>query len=437
MTGIAERADSRPRRRARLGSGSWSAIDQALNSATNFAVNIIAIHSLSVRDLGSFAIAFTLYTLGWGVSRAFASEPFIVRWSDRSDDEWRRGSGDSLAAAAAVGVVAGLIGLAAAPFCDPVTKRAMIAIAVFMPGLLLQDAVRLAYFARGRPQVAAINDVLWAVFLAPLIAFFALTGKVSGFELLLSWGAAGSLAGVIGCFQIRVLPSLRGPLRWWRAEHDLGVRYVGEFASQNGLLRVADYGVAGVAGLSALGLFRIAGVLMGPVRIAVTGIALHAIGEGARTKSFEFDRERRRTLLRYAALISAAGLALAGAAFLVPTTLAERVIGVSWPDARVVFAWASLGWIGFAVTTVSMVQLRITANAKASLRAQLLGCVPLAGAIMIGAAVDGAVGAAIGLAIGYAVCGAIWWHHVADNSFEVPPGAPLGPDALTPGESVL
>ena len=125
MTGIAERADSRPRRRARLGSGSWSAIDQALNSATNFAVNIIAIHSLSVRDLGSFAIAFTLYTLGWGVSRAFASEPFIVRWSDRSDDEWRRGSGDSLAAAAAVGVVAGLIGLAAAPFLPATGARVL------------------------------------------------------------------------------------------------------------------------------------------------------------------------------------------------------------------------------------------------------------------------------------------------------------------------
>jgi len=420
-----------------LGRGGWSALDQVLNSITNFAVNIIAIHALDVRDLGSFAIAFTLYTLGWGISRAFASEPFIVRWSDRTEDEWRRGAGDSLAAAAAVGVVAGLIGLAVAPLCDPVTKRAMIAIAVFMPGLLLQDAVRLCYFARGKPEIAAVNDVLWAVFLAPLIAWFALTGKVSGTELLLSWGLAGTLAGIIGCFQIRVLPSLRGPMRWWREERDLGVRYVGEFASQNGLLRVADYGVAGVAGLAALGLFRIAGVLMGPVRIAVTGIALHAIGEGARTKSFELTHERRVTLLKYAAMIAAAGLAMAGAAFLVPTTLAERVIGVSWPKARVVFAWASVGWIGFALTTVSMVQLRITANAKASLRAQLYGCVPLAGSIMIGAAVDGAIGAAIGLAIGYAVCGAIWWHHVVRSPFEVPAGAPLGPDALTPGESLL
>ncbi|MBV9254224.1 MAG: hypothetical protein JO054_08345, partial [Actinobacteria bacterium] len=128
---------------------------------------------------------------------------------------------------------------------------------------------------------------------------------------------------------------------------------------------------------------------------------------------------------------------LAGAAFVVPTSLGEKVIGADWPKARVVFGWASLGWIGFALTTVSMVQLRIAANARASLRAQLFGCVPLAGGIMIGAAISGAVGAAIGLAIGYAICGAIWWHHVLHAPFEVPAGAPLGPDALTPGESLL
>jgi hypothetical protein len=297
--------------------------------------------------------------------------------------------------------------------------------------------VRLALFARARPELAAVNDVLWAVFLAPAIVVLSAAGHLTATTLLLAWGGAGSLAGVVGAFQIGTVPSVRGPARWWREERDLGVRYVGEFASQNGLLRLSDYGVAAVAGLPALGLFRIASVLMGPIRIAVTGIALHAIGEGARSGAFELTAARRSTLLRYAALISVAGLALAGAAYLVPVGLAVDVVGPAWPQARTVFAWASLGWIGFSVTTVSMVQLRIAANARQSLRAQLFSCGPLAGSILIGAAIDGAVGAAIGLAIGYAVTGLIWWRHLVHAPFEVPAGAPLGPDALTPGESIL
>ena len=453
MTGAVAAEHHRRPRRLTLGRGGWSAFDQGLNSCTNFALNVVAIHSLSAHDLGSFAIAFTLYTLAWGMSRAFASEPLLVRWSDKSEAEWRAATADSMAAAVLVGILAGLIAAAVAPALDATTQHSMLAIAVFLPGLLAQDAVRLAFFARGRPQAAALNDLLWAVFLPPLVLAFAAGGSsVTSADLLLAWGGAATLAALAGFVQVGTLPSWRGPRRWWHEERDLGLRFVGEFASQNGLLRLADYGVAVLAGLSALGLFRIAGVLMGPIRLIVTGLALHAIGEGARSHAYKLDAERRATLLRYAALIAASGLAMVGIAYLVPVELGVRFAGDKWIEAREVFAVASLAWIGFSLAIVSMVQLRITANARQSLRAQLWSCVPLAGSILVGAAVGGAIGAAAGLAIGYTATGCIWWHHLVNapatdpradrrtsDEWEADALAPdaITPDALSAGEGLL
>jgi hypothetical protein len=408
-----------------------------LNSATNFAVNIVAIHTLSLSALGSFGIAFTMYALGLGVSRAFTSEPLIVRWSDATEGEWRGATSDAMAAAVAVGLLTGLVGLASAPLLGSDTAGAIVAIAVFMPGLLLQDGVRLAFFARGRPEAAAVNDILWIVFLVPAYLVVVGTGSPSETRLLLAWGGAGTAAALVGCAQVKAVPSLLGPARWWRAQRDLGIRFVGEFAGRDGVLRLSDYGVVGVAGLATLGLFRTASVLMGPIRIAVTGLALHAIGEGARNRAFDVDRDRRRALLKGAALISAAGLGWTAVLFVLPQSLVVRLVGDEWPKVRPVFGWASLGWIGFSVCTVAMVQLRITANARTSLKAQLQSSVPLAGCILIGAAVGGGVGAGVGLAVGYALIALIWWHHVTSAAADVPAGAPPDPDPLPPGEPIL
>ena len=200
---------------------------------------------------------------------------------------------------------------------------------------------------------------------------------------------------------------------------------------------MADYGVAGVAGLLALGLFRTASVLMGPIRLAVTGLALHAIGEGTRSGSFEVDGERRATLLRYAGLISLGGLAWTGAVLLLPQSIAVKLIGIHWPEVRAVFAIASLGWIGFSIVAVSTVQLRIIANARYSLRAQLLSCVPLTAAIFVGAALDGATGAAIGMAIGFAATAFIWWYHVVTAPSPTREDARRDLHVLGSGEPVL
>jgi hypothetical protein len=349
-----------------------------------------------------------MYSLGLGVSRAFTSEPLIVRWSDASEPEWRAATSDSMASAVAIGIAAAIIGLACAPLLGTGTRGALVAIAVFMPGLLLQDAVRLAFFARGRPQSAAVNDILWAAFLVPTYLAIVGTGSPNETRLLVAWGAAGTAAALVGCAQVRAMPSLHGPLRWWRAQRDLGVRYVGEFAGRDGVLRLSDYGVVAVAGLSTLGLFRTASVLMGPIRIAVTGLALHAIGEGARNRSFDVDRDRRRELLRGAFMISAAGLGWTAALFLLPQSLVIR-----------------------------LVQLRITADARRSLRAQLQSSVPLAGCILVGAAIGEGIGAGIGLAVGYALVALIWWHHVTTPPGLVSAGASPAPDPLPPGEPIL
>ena len=56
------------------GRAAWSAVDQGLSSAGNFAATLAVARYSSERDVGAFAIAFTLYQLVLGLSRALVSE---------------------------------------------------------------------------------------------------------------------------------------------------------------------------------------------------------------------------------------------------------------------------------------------------------------------------------------------------------------------------
>jgi O-antigen/teichoic acid export membrane protein len=147
---------------------SWGLGDQALSSLTNFALGAVVARSVSPESFGAFTLAFATYLLVLGLSRAVSSEPFVIRFSAVSDREWARGVASSTGTSILVGIVGG-IGCAIAGILTTGNVRgSFLALALTLPGLMLQDNWRNVFFARRGGAQAFVKDLVWAVVLFPL-----------------------------------------------------------------------------------------------------------------------------------------------------------------------------------------------------------------------------------------------------------------------------
>ncbi|MDQ4103194.1 MAG: hypothetical protein M3186_05625, partial [Actinomycetota bacterium] len=137
--------------------------------------------------LGTFGIAFLLWLFVAGINRALVTEPMTVAGSmDSSKAELQEGLLASLmvsvGGAGVLAVAGGLIGLAG---LNPI---AMLALAPWLPSLVVQDYCRLMAFRLQRPGHALVSDVVFAVVQGAVTVglFVWNVGSVSAF--LASWG---------------------------------------------------------------------------------------------------------------------------------------------------------------------------------------------------------------------------------------------------------
>ena len=278
----------------------WGVADQALSSIVNLAVGVLVARTVDPASFGAFGLVFSTYLIVLGVCRALVAEPLVVRFSAREDEEWRYATRAATGSALALGIVAGagcaLVGFAS----GGVFGRALLALGAVLPGLLLQDTWRYAFFAAGRGRQAFVNDLAAAGALPALAALAETTHAVGLF--VLAWGAAGACGALVGALQARLAPApIAGP-SWIRSQRDLALPYLGEFAAL-GAGEAALFGVAGLAGLAAAGALRAGQILVGPLRVLFLGVRLAAVPEGVRLL------RDPRSSPRAAALRLSAGLA--------------------------------------------------------------------------------------------------------------------------------
>ena len=399
---------SRTAKRTLMQAG-WGVGDQALSSVTNFMLAIVVAHSVDTEAFGAFAIAFTTYVLAIGACRAATSEPLTVRYSAVGRPQWDRGVSAAVGAAAIIGAAIGAVSLAASLLAAGSLRAALLALAVAMPGLLVQDTWRFAFFARGAGKHAFFNDLVWAVTLVPAVALMLSTGRDDIGLLVLAWGSAGTVAAAAGVVQARVVPNLARILEWWREQGDLAPRFVGQFAAITGAASVAMYGVGLIAGLNAAGVLRAGDILFAPFRITLTAVGLFAIPAAVRVA-----RTSHRQLLRSSQLL-AIGLALAALAwgaviFALPGSIGTIVLGPLWRDAHAIVLPLAAGLAGLGVVMGALVALRALAAARRSLRARLAAAPLIVCCPLIGAAAGGAAGSAAGFAVAFLGAAVVsWW----------------------------
>ena len=371
---------------------SWGVADQAMSSLTNFLLSIYVARTLGAAQFGAFTLAYVTYGFAINASRGLSVEPLLIRFSGTDLRTWRRAAASSTGTALLVGLVAGACALVAGPLVGGTTGLAFLALGLTLPGLLLQDSWRYAFFALGRGHHAFINDTIWVVLLLPSLALLKMSGHANVFWFVLTWGVTAAAGAAVAPLQARVVPNLAGATGWLWRHRDLGPRYLAENTGGNATSTVQSYGVSYILGLAAVGYIQAAGVLMGPFKIIFFGISLITLPEAARLL-----RRSPRHLPLFCAAVSTGLTVLAlawGAVLLValPRGLGHLMLGSIWrPTYPLVLPTALVIMSGCASTGAGL-GLHALGAARRSLRATILTVVLVAACALTGAVTGGALG---------------------------------------------
>ena len=384
----------------------WGVADQALSSLANLAVGALVARAVSPASFGAFGLAFSTYLIVLGACRALVAEPLVVRFSAREDADWRSATRAATGSALALGTLAGLgcalVGFAAGGLFGD----ALLALGAALPGLVLQDTWRYAFFAAGRGRAAFTNDLASAAAVPALAALSYATHAVALFVLV--WGAAGILAALLASVQARFAPAPIEAPSWIRRQADLGFPYLGEFAAL-GAGEAALFGVAGVAGLAAAGALRAGQILVGPLRVLFLGVRLAAVPEGIRLLR-DPRSSPRAAAVRLSAILAGAALAWGAVLTMLPHSLGGSLVGRSWGEARHLMVPLSIAMAGTGAVTGAVVGLRALAAARRSFRSRIVVTPFMVLGTLAGAAVAGASGTAWGIAIVTWLSVGLWWH---------------------------
>jgi O-antigen/teichoic acid export membrane protein len=394
--------------RALAGRAGWGLVDQAISSATNFVLFLLLARSVSTSELGAVTIAFSAYLLTLGASRVVSTEPLVVRYSSSPEEVQREGVRSAAGTALAMGLVAAVVVGGLGWALPGATGTALRALALVLPGLLVQDAWRFSFFALGLPARAAANDALWAVLQLGAVTWLLVTGHGTVFWLIVAWGAAGGVAGLVGIWQAGVVPVPWRAVAWLRRHRDLGLPFLGEFGATTGANELVAFTIVAVAGLEALGGFRAAHVLLGPISILLMGAGNAAVPEGVRLLAQRPDR------LLPASRLLAAGLAGAAALWsmvvlVLPDGVGTAILGENWSAGRAAFAPLAVAFVLLGLSQGAGIGLRARAMARESFRVRLVVAPTGLIAKTAGAGLAGAGGASAGAAIEQVVAAGLLW----------------------------
>jgi O-antigen/teichoic acid export membrane protein len=387
---------------------SWNIADQAVSSLTNAALSILVARSVDAHSFGTFAICFSTYTLIIGATRTLASDPLTVRFSDASPESFAAERRSALAGATALGVAASAVLFVAAATQGNELRNALLALALTMPGLALQDALRLSFITEGRPRAAAVNDFLWGVLLAGgvFLLLFADVSSVAVFVLV--WGAAAVVAGVLGVFGAKALPAPRGALRWLREQLHLSGFFVSEYMAVFGSIQIAMLLVGAIGEVSDVGSLRGGFVLLGPLTVMFFGIAFFATPEIVRRKALP-QRHHLTWAVGVSGAFLSATLVWGGIVLQLPDAAGRELLGDAWAGARDVLP----GLIGVQIAVAAALGpacvLRAFGAVRETIRLNLLLAPLLLLFAVIGVQLDGAEGAAIGFMIAQLVPVPLFW----------------------------
>ena len=406
----------------------WGVADQGVSSISNFILGVVVARSLDAASFGAFGLAYVTFGLVISATRGLATDPLLVRFSGAETPAWRRAVAASSATATAAGVVSGIACIVVGLLLPPEVGGGFIALGVGLPGLMLQDSLRFAFFSVGKPHKALVNDVVWTVLQFGVLAGLVLTDRATEVTCFLAFGGTATLAAGFGVLQCRILPRPRW-IRAWVVEHKaLGGRYLVENISIAGARQIRMVTLGALAGLASVGEVRAAEILMGPFLVMLMGVSQLAVPEASHVLGRAPERLARFCFTL--GLVAASAAAAWGVTIraLLPTGLGEMLLGQIWVPAAALLPPVMIGMFmgGFEIGAAAGV--RALGAAPRSLAAQMFGASTYLVGGCLGAYLDGARGSCWGVAIATTLATFVWWYQlrcgIADHLRDHPNESP-------------
>jgi O-antigen/teichoic acid export membrane protein len=370
----------------------WTVFDQVVSSGTNAAINFVIARRVGSAEFGAFAIAYTIFAMVVGLSRAAGTAPLGITYADASASAFRRAvrgaSGTSLALGAVTGVGLLLVGAG----LRGTVGLNLAAMGLIMPALLVQDAWRYASFALGRPLLAVANDLVWAAALGlgvVLLTVLAPGGGGGAAALVLIWGVAAGIAALVGVAQHQAWPAPRRARAWFTAHRETTGFMTAEFLSLQGAQQSSTLVIGAVGSTSLVGALRGLQTLLAPTTNLAVALMSFAIPEFSRRKHMPPG-----AVLRGAYLVSGlvvVSSTLWGLAFMVlPGDFGAALLGDTWSQTHdllllAVIAQAGPGLaVGPAAVLYAFGRTRLTFWINLFFVPFLLAC-PVTGLLISGA----------------------------------------------------
>jgi O-antigen/teichoic acid export membrane protein len=351
---------------------------------------------VSPEEYGAFALAFAVYSLVVSLTQATSAQVVVIRYSGSSEERQLHAGAAAAGFSVLLGAVCAAIAMLFAPWSGAPVRSVLLALAVLLPALVLQDTWRTVFVARGAPRAMFANDMVWVLLQAAAIACLLLFGVDTAWPYVMAWSSAALLAGLLGTRRFGRRPTYR-TAGWWMREHrEVSLPSLANALAGLGTTQVAFVLIAALGGLEDVGALRAAQTVLGPLNIvgfAATGFAVPEI--------VRRDLSRQglwRAAMALSAFILAVDAVWGGLVLLVPDEMGAALFGETWANARD----ALPGMVLFTCL------IGITVGASAVTRAlnwaefnfwvsAMLGPAILLFAVL-GVVLDGAAGAAYGFA---------------------------------------
>ncbi|MEV5754572.1 hypothetical protein AB0L00_42760 [Actinoallomurus sp. NPDC052308] len=380
--------------KAPLRRSGWVLADYGVSAATNMLLTVMVARNVTRAEFGVFAVLYGYYVLVVELSRATFSEPLLVRVSGASHD--RRHLADSAGAAAVFGVVAATVLIPLSIMVRGGLDPAAVVLALALPGLLVQDALRVGFIAHGQAARSLANDLFWGASQAVALVLLFTAGAGLVWALAM-WAGAGLAAAVLGMAQAGVVPRCTAVRGWWRDYGRLSRPYAVEVAVIATAAYAGTLAVSVVAGVAAVGALRAGNTLLGPVGLVCAAGRTIAISECRRAIAHAPSRLVPTMLVIGGSLATVAvcwGLVMLS----LPPSLGDRLVGSSWTTARVVLPpLVAVQFVSTIAMTMGGAMRALEAVREQFILRVLGGALAFLGPT-VGAAWHGAFGAAVGLA---------------------------------------
>lgn len=384
-------------------------VSEGFSSLQNFVILFAALHHLPLSGLGRFTLAYTAALLIEVVLKSLLLEPLMIRFSAANAEDQRLAAAHAVGACLSVGLVCSGIAAVIAVLLDEPVRSLILAVAIAVPALIVQEGWRVYFFAAGRPWRSAFNDVVCFGSTVLFVGLFLFRfDTVSAVGLLMLWGMGTAVGGVIGGLQARILPVVSQSWQWMKTHWALGSRLAAGISVEQISGRLALVVISVIAGNVALGRLSASRTVISPVVTLVTSAISFALPEAVRLHKRNDPRTSQFIVLFSFFLAGAVSLFGIGL-YLIPSDAGQVVAGRNWQAAQSllvpVVVWAAAA----ALRQGPRVGLRVFERSDVIMRLSAINGITILLGAGIGAYLAGAEGAAWAFAVMQVSGAMVWW----------------------------